>query len=277
MTGRLILCATPIGNLADAPPRLGEVVAAADVVYAEDTRRTGTLLEALGVKARLRSLFAGNEAARAAEIEEHLARGDTVVVLTDAGTPAVSDPGTSAVAVARRLGAEVSIVPGPSAVTSAVAVAGMGGDRFCFEGFLPRKGSARRERLSRIAHTDVPVVLFVSPHRLADDLEDLVSVCGGDREVCVARELTKLHEEVWWGTLAEAHRRWTDTPPRGEFTLVVAPGDRVEEPEMGEAVEAVRSLVEAGARTGEAVRVVAELSGVSRRDLYEAVHRGGLR
>ncbi len=278
MPGRLILCATPIGNLGDAPPRLGEVVAAADVVYAEDTRRTATLLDALGVKAGLRSWFTGNERARAGELEQALTAGQTVVLLTDAGTPSVSDPGASAVAAARRAGAEVSVVPGPSAVTAAVAVAGMGGDRFCFEGFLPRKGAARYRRLAVLASADVPVVIFASPHRLVHDLADLVEACGPDREICVARELTKLHEEVWWGSLAEARRRWTEIPPRGEFTLVLSPATGDEEaPSLAEATAAVRALVEAGARTGDAVRVVAGLAGVSRRDLYEAVHGGDVR
>lgn len=274
MRGRLILCATPIGNLGDAPPRLGEAIAGADLVFAEDTRRSGVLLEALGVKSRLRSFFVGNERSRIGEIEEALAAGGTVVLLTDAGTPAVSDPGASAVAAARRVGAEVSVVPGPSAVTSALAVAGMGGDRFRFEGFLPRKGRLRRERLALIAGADVPVVVFSSPHRLAADLADLAAAVGSSREVCVARELTKLHEEVWWGSLEEALRRWTETPPRGEFTLVVGPAEQSDGPSPLEAAEAVRTLVEAGARTAEAVRTVARLTGVSRRELYEAVHGG---
>lgn len=273
MPGRLIVCATPIGNLGDVPRRLGEVVATADVVYAEDTRRSAVLLEALGVGAKLRSFFVGNERVRADELERELRAGSVVALLTDAGTPAVADPGTAAVAVARRVGAEVSVVPGPSAVTAAVAVAGMGGDRFCFEGFLPRKGAARSDRLTRIATSEVPVVVFSSPHRLADDLADLADVCGPGREVCVARELTKLHEEVWWGSLSEAVERWTAEAARGEFTLVISAAEEVSPTvPVSDAVEAVSRLVASGARTADAVREVARLTGVPRRRLYEAVH-----
>ncbi len=273
MPGRLILCATPIGNLGDVPRRLGEVVAEADVVYAEDTRRTGVLLDVLGVKAVLRSFFVGNERVRTDELAKELEAGSVVVLLTDAGTPAVADPGTAAVEVARRVGAEVSVVPGPSAVTAAVAVAGLGGDRFCFEGFLPRKGTARTARLERIAGSEVPVVVFCSPHRVAADLADLAEVCGAERRACVARELTKLHEEVWWGTLGEAAARWAAEPARGEFTVVVAPGTGGGPSyPLAEAVGAVTRLVASGARTVDAVREVARLTGIPRRMLYEAVH-----
>jgi 16S rRNA (cytidine1402-2'-O)-methyltransferase len=273
MPGRLILCSTPIGNLGDAPPRLAEAIASADAVYAEDTRRSDTLVRALGLDVRLRSYFVGNEADRADELGRRLAAGETVALLTDAGTPSVADPGTSAVSAARRAGAQVSIVPGPSAVTAAVAVSGFSGDRFAFEGFLPRKGKERTERIRGIGREARPSVLFVSPHRLAEDLSDLLSVLGADRAVCVTRELTKLHEEVWWGTLADAADRWGPGAGRGEFTIVVE-GSSEPGPDVHAALELARTLVEDGLSPSAAARRAAALTGASRRDLYEGLTAG---
>lgn len=266
MTGLLTLCATPIGNLGDAPPRLHEVLEAADVVYAEDTRRSQTLLAAVGVQTPLRSYFAGNEADRASELEERLRSGAQVALLTDAGTPSVADPGVTAVAAARAAGARVSIVPGPSAATAALAVSGLPADRFAFEGFLPRKGDARRARLSALAHEERTAVVFVSPHRLEADLSDLAEAAGADRSVCVCRELTKLHEEVWWGTLGEAAAQWVE--PRGEFTLVIA-GAESPEPSLDEAVALARTLVEDGLSPSAAARRAASLTGAARRQIYD--------
>lgn len=270
MPGRLLLLATPIGNLGDAPPRLAEALQSATVVYCEDTRRASQLLRHLGVSRPLTSYFVGNEAERADELERRLREGEVVALLTDAGTPAISDPGMTAVRAAQRAGATVSVVPGPSAATAALAVSGLPSERFSFEGFLPRKGSERRERLGEIAAERRTLVLFASPHRVAADLEDLAAVCGRERRVCVARELTKQFEEVWWGSLGEAAETWSRREHRGEFTLVLegaaaAPGADVE---AGRA--AVRRLVEAGASRREAARVVSELTGISRRQLYEA-------
>lgn len=270
MPGTLVLCASPIGNLADASPRLREAVQSADLVYAEDTRRSRILLEAMGVSRPLRSYFAGNEAARALEIAEHLEKGGTVALLTDAGVPAVSDPGLSAVRAARQVGATVTVVPGPSAVTAALAVSGLPSERFAFEGFLPRRGASRRRRLAVLADEERTVVLFASPQRVVEDLEDLAAALGGDRALVVAREMTKAHEEVWHGTLAEGVERWSAAAPRGEFTLVVAGGSRVG-PSLEEAVDEVLAAVDAGASTSEAVRAVAAARRVRRRALYQAV------
>jgi 16S rRNA (cytidine1402-2'-O)-methyltransferase len=267
----LILCATPIGNLGDAPPRLAEALATADVVYAEDTRRTRVLLDALGVTASLRSYFAGNEDRRSAELAERLGAGETLVLVTDAGMPGISDPGISAVRAAQRAGATVSVVPGPSAVTAALAVSGLPADRFVFEGFLPRSGSARRRRLDRLAAEERTTVLFAAPSRLADDLADLTAALGDERAVTVTRELTKLHEEVWQGTLGEAAQRWREVAPRGEFTLVVA-GVEAFVPDLATAQRHVEDLVAEGATVSAAVRRVADDTGVSRRELYERVH-----
>ena len=270
MTGSLIICATPIGNLGDASPRLQHTLAAADVVFAEDTRRTGKLLERLGVTAQLRSFFLGNEGERTVEIRSRLERGETIALVSDAGMPAVSDPGVAAVRAARSVGATVSVVPGPSAVTSAIAVAGLGGDRFVFEGFLPRSGEERGRRIESTAQDERPVVLFSAPSRVTKDLTDLATAAGGDRTVVIAREITKLHEEIWTGTLAAAIDHWTnDVDPRGEFTLVIEPRPETP-PDLPAALDAVVERMGDGERLSNAVKDVAEETGVSRRVLYEA-------
>lgn len=270
MTGSLIICATPIGNLEDASPRLQHTLAAADVVFAEDTRRTGKLLERLGVTAQLRSFFLGNEGERTVEIRSRLERGETIALVSDAGMPAVSDPGVAAVRAARSVGATVSVVPGPSAVTSAIAVAGLGGDRFVFEGFLPRSGEERGRRIESTAQDERPVVLFSAPSRVTKDLTDLATAAGGDRTVVIAREITKLHEEIWTGTLAAAIDHWTnDVDPRGEFTLVIEPRPETP-PDLPAALDAVVERMGDGERLSNAVKDIAEETGVSRRVLYEA-------
>lgn len=272
MPGRLFLCATPIGNLGDASPRLSQVLADADVVYAEDTRRSGKLMTALGIEARLRSFFVGNERRRVADLEADLQRGLDVAVITDAGAPAVSDPGTVAVKAARRAEAEVIVVPGPSAVTAAVTGSGLVDGPFVFEGFLARKGSERSDQLAGIASETRPSVVFLSPHRARADLEDLAGKCGGGREVCVARELTKVHEEFWWGTLDEAVARWQDDAPRGEITIVVA-GAEASPGDPGEAVARAKRLMEGGLSASQAAREAAAGTGVSRRAIYDELVR----
>jgi 16S rRNA (cytidine1402-2'-O)-methyltransferase len=270
VTGSLIICATPIGNLEDASPRLQHTLAAADVVFAEDTRRTGKLLERLGVTAQLRSFFLGNEGERTVEIRARLERGETIALVSDAGMPAVSDPGVAAVRAARSVGATISVVPGPSAVTSAIAVAGLGGDRFVFEGFLPRSGEERRRRIENVAQDERPVVLFSAPSRVTKDLADLAAAAGDDRTIVIARELTKMHEEIWTGALAEAIDHWTsDVEPRGEFTLVVEPRPEAP-PDLPAALDEVVERMSGGERLSNAVRDVSEETGVSRRVLYES-------
>lgn len=268
MPGRLILCATPIGNLGDLSARLGETLGAADIVYAEDTRRAQTLLDSFGIRTAVRSYFAGNEPARSAELAERLAAGDTVALVTDAGTPAVADPGVSAVQSARRVGAQVSVVPGPSAVTAALACSGFGADRFVFEGFLPRKGLAGRlDEMSRDSRT---IVCFSTPHRFLKDLGGLRTSLGGTRQICVARELTKRFEEVWWGSLDEAVAEWTDREIRGEFTLVIE-GSRADVSSLSEAIVLARRLVDEGLSRSKAARLSAEIAGASRSEIYEAL------
>ena len=201
----LVLVATPIGNLEDLSPRAVRVLGAADVVVCEDTRRTGRLLQAAGVSARrLLAVHEHNEAQQVPAVVELLRTGSVVAVVTDAGMPGVSDPGERLVRAAVDAGIEVQVVPGPSAAVSAVVVSGLPADRWVFEGFLPRSGSGRTERLAALSGERRTVVLYEAPHRVARTLGDLVGACGGERRVALCRELTKLHEEVWRGTLSAA-------------------------------------------------------------------------
>ncbi len=268
MPGSLVVCATPIGNLGDASPRLAEALATADIVYAEDTRRARTLLDHLDVTTPLRSYFVGNEAARSDELADRLAAGERVALISDAGTPAIADPGVSAVRTARSVGAEVTAIPGPSAVTTALAVAGLGGDRFTFEGFLPRKGGARSERLAEFGARGHPTVFFTTGHRVEADLADLAGI-DPDRHVVVCRELTKLYEEVWSGSTSEAVEHWADATKKGEFTVVVDAAPVPAAGSMDDALAAVRDLVAAGERPTAAAKAVAKAHHVDRGDLYD--------
>lgn len=269
MAGRLILCATPIGNLSDASPRLAETLGNADLILAEDTRRSSTLLRSLGVKKPLRSYFAGNENRRAVELVDLLKQGKVIALVTDAGTPAISDPGVSAVSAAREAGAVITVVPGPSAVTAALSVSGFPSERFVFEGFLPKKGAEREQRLAALAAETRTAILFVAPHQLIDDLNGLASI-GPNRPLCIARELTKVFEEIQWSTPAVAAAVWAEREIQGEFTLVLGGGDPIK-PELEENVTAVLAEIEKGIQMSEAVRTVATRSGVARRTLYEEV------
>jgi 16S rRNA (cytidine1402-2'-O)-methyltransferase len=268
--GTLIVCGTPIGNLGDVSDRLRETLANADVVFAEDTRRTATLLRHVGATPPVRSLFVGNEAARSDELLALLEQGKTVALVSDAGMPGVSDPGSEVVRMARSGGHVVTVVPGPSAVTAAVTAAGFGGDRFVFEGFLPRKGQERRRRLEVMADEVRPVVLFVSPHRFRLDLADLAEHLGPRRAIFIGRELTKLHEETWVGSIADAMALWADRESKGEFTVVIAPGEP-REPSLDEAITIARSLIGEGASASDAARSAARDTGVSRRSIYEVL------
>ena len=262
----LILAATPIGNLGDASRRLVEALGNADVIAAEDTRTTIHLMRALGVenRPRLIALHEHNEVERAAEIVE-LARDADVLVLTDAGMPAISDPGFPLVAAAAAAGVTVTALPGPSAVLTALALSGLPTDRFTFEGFLPRKGRvAYFAALSREART---MVFFESPNRLAESLADLVTALGASRRVAVCRELTKLHEEVRRGTAAEL-AEWAAFGVRGEICLVVE-GAAPLEFDLDAGIAQVQELVAAGSRLRDACAEVAEATGLSRRELYE--------
>lgn len=221
MEGGLYVVSTPIGNLGDITARAVETLRQADVVYAEDTRRTRRLLAHLGVAGPVRSLHAHNEMERVAEVLERLERGELCVLVSDAGTPAVSDPGRRIVAAALEAGQIVLPVPGPSAVLAALSASGLSGDRFLFLGFPPRTGRRRREWLDGVVHAKTTVVAFESPKRLARLLEDLVERGIGERTLAVGREMTKLHEEVVRGTVRELLDRYGEGEVRGEVTLVL--------------------------------------------------------
>jgi 16S rRNA (cytidine1402-2'-O)-methyltransferase len=272
MPGTLVLCATPIGNLADASPRLREALGGADVVYCEDTRRSGKLMTALGLKVRLRSYFVANEDARAVELAEHLRAGKTVALISDAGMPAVADPGLTAVLAAVEVGATVTVIPGPSAVTAAVAVSGLPSERFVFEGFLPRKREQRAARLEELADEPRTMVFFVAASRAATELAAIAEACGHDRAAVVARELTKMHEEVWRGTISGAADHYLSNPPKGELTVVIAGAPEVAG-DLEAAVALVQRFVAEGVLFSEAVKRAADAHGVRRRLLYEAARR----
>jgi 16S rRNA (cytidine1402-2'-O)-methyltransferase len=268
--GFLFVCATPIGNLGDISERLRSTLELVDVVYAEDTRRTGKLLGHLGINVPMRSMFSGNESERTGEMLERLEGGEKVALVSDAGMPSVSDPGADAVRLAHAAGIAVTVIPGPSAVTTAMALSGFAGDRFVFEGFLPRKGAERHRRIQSFVDEDRPIVLFVSPHRLVTDLEALGKALGSARQLVVTRELTKLHEEVWNGSLSEAIDHWGGTAGRGEFSVVIGPAEKRPD-DFEETVAAAKALIESGESASAAAREAAGGSGHPRREIYEAL------
>ncbi|MFJ7113317.1 16S rRNA (cytidine(1402)-2'-O)-methyltransferase [Streptomyces albogriseolus] len=274
MTGTLVLAGTPIGDISDAPPRLAEELAGADVVAAEDTRRLRRLTQALGVtpKGRVVSYFEGNETARTPELVEELAGGARVLLVTDAGMPSVSDPGYRLVAAAVERDIRVTAVPGPSAVLTALALSGLPVDRFCFEGFLPRKAGERLGRLREVADERRTLVYFEAPHRLDDTLAAMAEVFGAERRAAVCRELTKTYEEVRRGPLAEL-AAWAAEGVRGEITVVVegAPEKGPGEIDDAELVRRVRVREEAGERRKEAIAAVAAEAGLPKRQVFDAV------
>jgi 16S rRNA (cytidine1402-2'-O)-methyltransferase len=262
----IILAATPIGNLGDVSRRLVETLDSVGIIAAEDTRTTIHLLSALGIsnRPRLIPLHEHNEDARAGEIVE-LAREQDVLVLSDAGMPAISDPGFPLVAAAAAAGVLVTVLPGPSAVLTALALSGLPTDRFSFEGFLPRKG--RVGYFTSLAREPRTMVFFESPNRLPAALADLVTALGADRRIAVCRELTKLHEEVRRGPAAEVAAYFADGA-RGEICLVVA-GAEPASASLPDGIAQVLALVAQGIRLKEASAEVAESTGLSRRELYE--------
>ncbi|BAC71303.1 uroporphyrin-III methyltransferase [Streptomyces avermitilis] len=272
--GTLVLAGTPIGDITDAPPRLAQELAGADVVAAEDTRRLRRLTQALGVQpaGRVVSYFEGNEAARTPELVEALLDGSRVLLVTDAGMPSVSDPGYRLVAAAVAKDIRVTAVPGPSAVLTALALSGLPVDRFCFEGFLPRKAGERLSRLKEVAEERRTLVYFEAPHRLDDTLAAMAEVFGEDRRAAVCRELTKTYEEIKRGPLEEL-AAWAAEGVRGEITVVVegAPVRGADELDADELVRRVQVREEAGERRKEAIAAVAAEAGIPKRDVFDAV------
>lgn len=274
MSGRLLVVGTPIGNLGDLSPRGREALSTADVIACEDTRRTGRLLQLAGIDKR--PLLVSNEHTehdRAGQIVDRIAVGDTVALVSDAGMPGVSDPGQRVVAAVAAAGLRVEIVPGPTAVVSALVASGLVNDRFVFEGFLDRKGSGRAKQLEEIAAQPRTVVFYESPKRVAKTIADLLAACGPDRRAAVARELTKLHETVVRGTLAELAAIVAETAPKGEYVVVVEGASLVvAERTDDELIELVEAEVAAGASRRDAVQAVADATGVARRRIYDLSH-----
>jgi 16S rRNA (cytidine1402-2'-O)-methyltransferase len=274
-TGVLVLAATPIGQVADAPPRLAAELSGADLIAAEDTRRLARLARELGVevKGRVTSYFEGNEAARTPGLVERMVAGDRIVLVTDAGMPSVSDPGYRLVAAAVAAGIRVTAVPGPSSVLTALAVSGLPVDRFCFEGFLPRKKGERARRLASLADEVRTMVFFEAPHRTSAALAAMAEAFGDDRPAAVCRELTKTHEEVRRGGLAGL-ASWADEGVRGEVTIVVsgAASSATVASDRESLRAAVASAEDGGVSRKDAIRAVAGQAGVPKRAVYDAVH-----
>lgn len=272
----LVVAATPIGNRADASPRLAAELAGADLIAAEDTRRLRRLVNDLGVELRgqVVSYFEGNEHQRTPQLIEALHAGQRVVLVTDAGMPSVSDPGYRLVAAAVAAGVDVTAVPGPSAVLTALAVSGLPVDRFCFEGFLPRRSGERSNRLAELATEPRTMVFFEAPHRTADTLNAMAEAFTADRPAAVCRELTKTHEEVKRGDLQELSN-WAANGVRGEVTLVVQGAPRQEPPSLDD--DTLRQLVDdevaAGHSRKDAITAVATTTGLARKAVYAAAHR----
>jgi 16S rRNA (cytidine1402-2'-O)-methyltransferase len=270
--GRVLLAATPLGRPEDASARLRAVLAAAPVIAAEDTRRLRRLCADLGVTptGQIVSFYDANEAARVPHLIERLRAGEDVVVVSDAGMPSVSDPGYRLVAAAVDAGIEVSTLPGPSAVTSALAVSGLPVDRFCFEGFLPRRAGERRRALAELTGERRTLVFFEAPHRLAATLADLAAAFGAQRRAAVCRELTKTHEQVLRGSLAEL-AEWAAGEVRGEITLVIAGADAPAAPQPADLARDVAAREEHGESRKAAIAAVARDRGVRKRAVFDAV------
>ncbi len=272
--GRLDVIATPIGNIGDLSPRARESLGAAALVLAEDTRRTSTLLAACGISRPLLSLHDHNEASRVDALVARLRRGETLALVSDAGTPLLSDPGFILVRAVAAAGFEVRSIAGPSAVTAALAVAGLPTDRFVFEGFLPARPGERSAALARLAQEPRTLVLFEAPHRIAATLQHLADAFGGDRNAVIARELTKLHECIYRGTLAQlAARAVADADiARGEITLVIAGAAAAGEGDAALLARALPLLLKS-LPPARAAAIGAQLSGVPRAAAYEQAQR----
>jgi 16S rRNA (cytidine1402-2'-O)-methyltransferase len=276
MPGTLYVVATPIGNLADLTPRAREVLAAVALIAAEDTRHTRQLLQSCGIETALTSLHEHNEARKSEELVARLARGESIALVSDAGTPLVSDPGFDLVAAARSRGIAVVAIPGACAAIAALSVAGLPTNRFAFEGFLPAKSAARSERLAQLAREERTLIFYEAPHRLAEVLRDMAQVLGAERRASISRELTKRFETTYSGTLAElseAAERDSDMT-RGEIVIVVSGAPAASAALELDSETLLRALLEE-LPPSQAAKIAARLSGAKRGDLYEAALRIG--
>ncbi|MBI4932822.1 MAG: 16S rRNA (cytidine(1402)-2'-O)-methyltransferase [Actinobacteria bacterium] len=270
MSGRLVLVSTPIGNLGDLPPRAVESLRSCALICCEDTRHSGKLLSHAGVSGvRLAVANEHTEDARTDEVLGLLAGGHDVAVVTDAGTPGISDPGMRLVRAAVDAGYSVTAVPGPAALGMALVVSGFDTTRFVFEGFVPRSGRERGDRLAEVAAERRTVVLYEAPHRAARTVADLAAACGPDRRVALARELTKLYEEVWRGTLGEAVAHLAEVAPRGEYVMVLEGAPAATAATDEQIVHALRMALSGGADRRTAIATVMGATGASKRRVYD--------
>jgi 16S rRNA (cytidine1402-2'-O)-methyltransferase len=268
MSGTLYVVATPIGNLEDLSPRARQTLADVDLIAAEDTRHTGRLLLHFGIKTRLLALHDHNEADRAGTVIDALRSGQSVALVSDAGTPLISDPGYRVVQAAHKAGIGVSPVPGPSALAAALSVAGLPTDRFCFEGFLPSKQQARRDRLAGLAGESRTLVFYESVHRVPDCIDDMIEVFGEDRRACISRELSKLHEQVQLASLAElrAQLEAGTIKSKGEFVIVVAGSHRAAQSSLE--IDTLLSELAGKLPDKEVARILARATGARRNAIY---------
>jgi 16S rRNA (cytidine1402-2'-O)-methyltransferase len=276
-SGRLQVVATPIGNIGDLSTRAREALQSADLIAAEDTRHTLALLQAIGISRPLLSLHAYNESQRVPDLLARLEAGESIALVSDAGTPLLSDPGYELVARAAQAGFEVLAIPGPSAITAALAVAGLPTSRFCFEGFLPARERERRAELAKLAHETRTLVFFEAPHRIAATLADLATELGGDRQAMVARELTKTHETLYRGTLVELAARARDDSnfQRGEITLVVHGAPETTSTVDQQLLRRAVDLLSKELPPSRAAAIAAQLTGATRSEAYALATRGG--
>lgn len=272
MAGMLYLVPTPIGNLGDISPRCRDTLEAADFIAAEDTRVTLKLLNHLGIKKSLVSYYEHNKAFKGNVILDRILAGETCALVSDAGSPAISDPGEDLVRQCAEAGVIVCAIPGPCAVITALSISGQSTGRFCFEGFLSTAKKSRREHLESLTGETRTMVFYEAPHKLMNTLEDMAAVFGADRPVSLCRELTKLHEEVIRTTLGQAAAKYAETPPKGEFVLVVAgaPAQEKKTATSRDAAELVARLMESGLSRKDAVRQAAETLDLPKNAVYEA-------
>lgn len=276
MSGTLYLVGTPIGNLGDLSVRALETLRSADFIAAEDTRVTAKLLNHFEIKKPCVSYYEHNKYASGEKIVARLLAGETCALVTDAGMPAISDPGEDIVRQCAEQGIDVQVIPGPCAAIAALAVSGLPTQQFCFEGFLAVSGKTRREHLDRLRNETRTMIFYEAPHKLLATLQDLSAAFGAERKISLCRELTKLHEEVRRTTLGEAAAYYAENPPRGEFVLVVAGAEEPAEEgcTFEGALALVRARMDEGLSTKDAVKQVAKLTGFAKNQLYDAILKG---